>query len=87
MINPAFAVRIQQPRPAEHAGSLWKNGRRMDCGLYFHGKSRAAGRFSRAMTVSSSRQRFIFKQAALRLAGELRQDLEREGWRLSARLR
>jgi hypothetical protein len=25
-------------------------------------------------------QRFIFKEAALRLAAELRQDLEREGW-------
>jgi len=26
-------------------------------------------------------QRFLFKEAALKLAGELRQDLEREGWR------
>jgi hypothetical protein len=25
-------------------------------------------------------QRFIFKEAALRLAGELRQDFERDGW-------
>ena len=25
-------------------------------------------------------QRFIFKEAALKVAGELRQDLERDGW-------
>jgi hypothetical protein len=26
-------------------------------------------------------QRFIFKEAALRLAGELHQDFERDGWK------
>jgi hypothetical protein len=29
----------RQPRPLEHVWSLWKNGRRKDCGLYFHGES------------------------------------------------
>jgi hypothetical protein len=27
----------RQPRPLEHVWSLWKNGHRKDCGLYFHG--------------------------------------------------
>ena len=53
----------------------------MDCGLYFHGESYGWEVQLRDDGFLEFGQRFIFKEAALRLAGELRQDFERDGWR------
>jgi hypothetical protein len=70
----------RKPRPPEHIWSLWKNGRRMDCGLYFHGESHGWECQLRDDGFLEFGQRFIFKEAALRFVGELRRDLEQEGW-------
>jgi hypothetical protein len=58
----------RQPRPLEHVWSLWKNGRRKDCGLYFHGESYGWECQLRDDGFMEFGQRFIFKEAALRLA-------------------
>jgi hypothetical protein len=70
------------PTPAalEHIWSLWKNGHRKDCGLYFHGESYGWEVQLRDDGFLEFGQRFMFKKAALRVASELRQDLERDGW-------
>jgi len=47
---------------------LWKNGRRMDYGLYFHGESFAWEVQLRDDGFLEFGQRFRFKEAALRLA-------------------
>jgi hypothetical protein len=52
----------------------------MDCGLYFHGESYGWEVQLRDDGFMEFGQRFIFKEAALKLAGELRQDFERDGW-------
>jgi hypothetical protein len=74
----------RQPRPLEHVWSLWKNGRRTDCGLYFHGESYGWEVQLRDDGFLEFGQRFIFKEAALKLAGELRQDLLCNGWAIAA---
>jgi hypothetical protein len=56
-----------------------------DCGLYFHGESYGWECQLRDDGFLELGQRFIFKEAAVRLAGELRQDLERDGWRVMAK--
>ena len=52
----------------------------MDCGLYFHGESYGSEGQLRDDGFMEFGQRFIFEEAALRLAGELHRDFEREGW-------
>jgi hypothetical protein len=74
----------RQPRPLEHVWSLWKNGHRKDCGLYFYGENYGWECQLRDDGFLEFGQRFIFKEAALRLARELRVDLEREGWSLQS---
>jgi hypothetical protein len=73
---------FRRPRPLEHVWSLWKNGHRRDCGLYFHGESYGWEVQLHDDGFMEFGQRFLFKEAALRLAGELREDLEREGWQV-----
>ncbi len=64
----------------EHAWTLWKSGRRTDCGLYFHRESNGWAVHLHDNGFLRFGQRFIVKDAALRLAGELRHDFERDGW-------
>ena len=75
------ALLAADPRwPLEHIWSLWKNGHRQDCGLFFHGESYGWEVQLRDDGFLEFGQRFIVKEAALKLAEQLRQDLERDGW-------
>ena len=68
------------PRPLEPVWSLTKDGRTKTCGLYFHGESYGWEVQIRDGEFLEYGERCLFHERALRLANELRADLERDGW-------
>jgi len=72
------------PRPLEQIWTLTKTGRTKTCGLYFHGESYGWEVQVRDGDFVEYGERCLFHERALRLAGELRAELERDGWCLDA---
>jgi len=68
------------PRPLEAVWSLTKDGRTKTCGLYFQGESYGWEVQIRDGEFLEYGERCLFHERALKLAHELRIELERDGW-------
>ena len=79
--SPKFTLPSPRaPRPLEPVWVLKKDGRTKSCGLYFHGESYGWKVQIRDGDFLEYGERCLFHERALKLAGELRSGLERDGW-------
>ena len=67
------------PSAVANAGSRW-GGRTKACGLYFHGESYGWEVQIREGDFLEFGERCLFHERALRIAADIRADLERDGW-------
>lgn len=70
----------RKPTPGEHAWSLRKNGKRIDCELRFHGESYGWECQRLHDGELAYGRRFILREGAIAEAEAQRQRLTRNGW-------